>query len=146
MVAMTVQALIAGKGGAVPTIKSDTTLHDVIERLERENAGALVVTDDDERIFGIITERDIARGLKTFGRNVVDKPVRELMTSNVIVCDIGEPLSKVLELMDRYQIHYVPITCAGLLCGIITMLDLVKYRLAEIEAEATALRSYIAGR
>jgi predicted transcriptional regulator len=67
------------------------------------------------------------------------------MTTNVIVCDIGEPLSKVLELMDRYQIHYVPITCDGLLCGIITMLDLVKYRLAEIEAEATAMRSYIAG-
>jgi CBS domain-containing protein len=143
---MTVQALIAGKGHAVPTIKSDTTLQDVIERLERENAGALVVTDDNERILGIVTERDIARGLRTFGRDVVDKPVPELMTRNVIVCEIGEPLPKVLELMDRYQIHYVPITCNGLLCGIITMLDLVKYRLAEIEAEANALRSYIAGR
>ena len=119
---MTVKALIAGEGRAVPTIKSDTTLQDVIERLERENAGALVVTDDNECILGIITERDIARGLKTFGRNVVDKSVRELMTTNVIVCDIDEPLSRVLELMDRYQIHYVPITCAGVLCGIITML------------------------
>jgi CBS domain-containing protein len=65
---MTVQALVASKGHAVPTIKSDTTFQDVIERFEHENAGALVVTDDNERILGIITERDIARGLKTFGR------------------------------------------------------------------------------
>lgn len=65
------------------------------------------------------------------------------MTKDVITCDISEPLSKVLELMDKHQIHYVPITKAGLLCGIINMLDLVKYRLEEIEHEANELKTYI---
>jgi predicted transcriptional regulator len=68
------------------------------------------------------------------------------MSKNVISIDIGESLSKVLGLMDQYQIHYLPVTEGGSLCGIINMLDLVKYRLAEIELEAEALKDYVAGR
>jgi CBS domain-containing protein len=108
--------------------------------------GALVVTDDNKRILGIITERDIARGLKTHGRDVVDKPLLELMTQEVISVDISEPLSKVLGLMDQHRIHYIPVTEGGSLCGIINMLDLVRYRLAEIETEAKSLKDYVAGR
>jgi CBS domain-containing protein len=105
-----------------------------------------VVTDDNKRILGIITERDIARGLKTYGRNVVDKPLLELMTKEVISVDIGEALTKVFGLMDQHQIHYIPVTKDGTLCGIIDMLDLVKYRLVEIETEANLLKDYVAGR
>jgi len=144
---MSVQQLIKGKGPFVPVIRSDLTLEDAINQLDIDNAGALVVTDNNQNVLGIITERDIARGLKTFGRNVVDRPLRDLMTKDVISCDINQPLSTVLELMDKYQIHYVPITKDGLLCGIINMLDLVKYRLREIEREADELKTYItAGR
>ncbi len=143
---MSVSRLLAGKGHDVPMIRSDTTLQDVIDKLELDNAGALVVTDDGSRILGIITERDIARGLKSYGRHVVDRSIGDLMARNVIVCDIDQPLTTVLELMDKHQIHYVPITRNGRLCGIINILDLVKYRLAEIASEAAALRSYIIGR
>src|SRR6185312_16883536 len=122
-------------------IKSDLLLSDVIDQLDLDRAGALVVTDDKKRIRGIITEHDIARGLKRYGRNVVDKPLAELMTKEVITVGINEPLSAVLGLMDQHQIHYVPVTDRGSLCGIINMLDLVKYRLAEIESEADALKA-----
>ena len=143
---MTVSALLKGKGRFVPIISSDVTINDVIDRLEIDKAGALVVTDDNQNILGIITERDIARGLKTHGRNVVDKPVRELMSRNVLTCDVDQPVDGVLRLMDEHQIQYVPITKNGMLYGIINMLDLVKYRLQEIDAEAKALKAYVAGR
>ena len=142
---MSVHLLLKGKGNFVPVIRSTLTLKDVIDQLDVDSAGALVVTDDGQNILGIITERDIARGLKTFGRDVVDRPLSEIMTKDVISCDINQPLGTVLQLMDQHQIHYVPITKTGQLCGIINMLDLVKYRLAEIEAEANELKAYVTG-
>lgn len=143
---MSVRNLLKAKGTFVPVIRSDLSLNDVIDQLEIDQAGALVVTDDNSSILGIVTERDIARGLKSYGRDVVDRPLRELMTEDVICVDINEPLSKVLELMDRHQIQYIPITESGALCGIVNMLDLVKHRLDEIETEANALKAYVSGR
>ena len=142
---MSVQRLLKGKGSFVPIIRSDLLLSDVIEQLDLDRAGALVVTDDNKRILGIITEHDIARGLQRYGRSVVDKRLTELMTKEVITVGINEPLSAVLGLMDQHQVHYVPVTDRGSLCGIINMLDLVKYRLAEIESEADALKAYVSG-
>jgi CBS domain-containing protein len=139
---MTVEALLKEKSRFVPIISSNVTIGDVIDKLEIDKAAALVVTDDNETILGIITERDIARGLKKFGRNVVDKPVSELMTCGVRTCELDQSVEAVLRLMDEYQIHYVPITRHGLLYGIINMLDLVKFRLAQIDAEARALKAY----
>lgn len=143
---MSVRQLLKGKGTFVPVIRSDLLLNDVVDQLEIDSVGALVVTDDDSEILGIITERDIARGLKSHGRHVVDRPLRELMTEKVVTVDVNEPVSTVLELMDKHQIHYVPVTEDGALCGIINMLDLVKYRLAEIETEANGLKDYVGGR
>ena len=95
---MSVRKLLKGKGTFVPVIGSNVTLNEVIAQLEIDKAGALVVTDDNRNILGIITERDIARGLKTYGRNVVDRPVMEIMTARVITADIEEPIETVLEL------------------------------------------------
>lgn len=142
---MTIQALLDAKGRFVPMIASNVLVSDVIDKLEIDKAGALVVTDDNLHILGIITERDIARGVKAFGRNVVDKPVGALMTQDVQTCDASQPVEDVLRLMDEKQIQYVPITKNGMLYGIINMLDLVKYRLSQIDAEANALKSYITG-
>jgi CBS domain-containing protein len=143
---MSVQTLLKSKGRFVPIISSDVTIADVIDKLEVDKAGALVVTDDNQKILGLITERDIARGLKAFGRNVVDRPVADLMTRHVHTCDVSQPVEHVLRLMDDKQVQYVPITKNGQLFGIINMLDLVKYRLSEIDAEARALKAYVAGR
>ena len=143
---MSVKLLIKEKGSFVPVIRSNLTLDDVINQLDIDNVGGLIVTDDNSEILGIITEHDIARGLKEHGRNVVDRPLRDLMTKDVISVDINEPLTRVLELMDQHRIHYLPVTERGSLCGIINMLDLVRYRLKEIELEASALKDYVAGR
>jgi CBS domain-containing protein len=142
---MSIQALLDQKGRFVPIISSDVTVNDVIDKLEIDKAGALIVTDDNQTILGIITERDIARGLKTYGRNVVDDPVRHLMTNVVRTCDVSQSVEDVLRLMDEYQVQYVPITKHGFLYGIINMLDLVKHRLTQLSAEAAALKDYVAG-
>lgn len=143
---MTVQKLLRDKGSFVSVIRSDVRVQDVIDQLEADDVAALVVSDDNRNILGIISSRDVVHGLKRFGRDVADKPVGELMRHEVVTCDIGEPMTRVLELMDANQIRHVPITTDGTLCGIINMLDVVKYRLKEIETEAEALREYVAGR
>src|SRR5437868_5434794 len=142
---MSIRTLLSRKGRFVPIISSEVTVADVIDKLEIDKAGALVITDDSHTILGIITERDNARGLKRFGRNVVDKPVRDLMSTKVRTCDVDEPVESVLRLMNEFQIENVPVTNDGQLYGIITMLDLVRYRLSEIDSEARALRAYVVG-
>jgi CBS domain-containing protein len=142
---MTVQRLLDGKGSFVPVISYDATVREAIAQLEIDNVGALVVTDDKRRILGLLSERDIVRGMKAYGRDIWEKLVSELMTRKVVTCDIGEPMASVLQLMDEYQIRHVPITRDGLLCGIVSILDVIKYRLAEIDAEARALKAYVAG-
>jgi CBS domain-containing protein len=142
---MTIKRLLKNKGAYVPSIPSQATVREVIKQLDLDNAGALVVTDDDQRILGLISERDIVRALQLHGTAAVDMPVRQLMSTVVHSCDVGEPLSNVLELMDHHQIRHVPITAGGNLCGIINMLDVVKYRLEEIRTEADALKAYVTG-
>lgn len=143
---MTVQKLIEGKGSFVSIVRPHVRVDDVIHQLEADDVSAIVVSDDDQNIFGIVSPGDIVRGLKTFGRNVGDRAVNELMTRKVVSCDIREPLIKIYKLMDNHQIRHVPITENGRLCGIINILDVIKYRLAEIQEEAEALKDYIAGR
>lgn len=142
---MTVRNLLDSKGRFVSSIGSDVRVQDVVDQLETDDVAALVVTDDNERILGIISGRDIVRGVKQFGPEVANRPVGDLMTRRVITCDIGEPLEEILNLMDTHQIRHVPITEDENLCGIINMLDVVKYRLKEIQTEAEALKEYVAG-
>jgi CBS domain-containing protein len=142
---MTIRHLLKSKGSYVPSIGSDATVRHVLEQLDLDDAGALVVTDDEEKILGIISERDVVRALKTQGLSALDQPARALMPNVVRTCDINEPISRVLELMDKHQFRHVPITSNNRLCGIIHMLDVVKYRLGEIRAEADALKAYAAG-
>jgi CBS domain-containing protein len=138
---MTVQRLLRGKGAFVPVIHSDATLQEVIDRVDiDEDFGTVVVSDDHKKILGIMSERDIARGLKTHGRDVLQKPVRDLMTRKVVTCDVSEPLATVLALMEKHKIPHVPITRDGAVCGIIDMYDIVKYRLDAVDAVASALR------
>ena len=138
---MTVQRLLRGKGALVPAIHSDATLQELIDSLDMDDDfGTVVVTDDQKRISGIMSERDVARGLKAYGRDVLQKPVRDLMTRRVVTCDVGEPLATVLELMEKHKVPHVPITRDGVVCGIIDLQDIVKYRLDAIDAVACALK------
>ena len=142
---MTVKSLLQDKGNYVSVIRSNDRVQEVIDRLEADDVSALVVSDDNQDILGIVSNGDVVRGLQQFAGEVVEKPVSALMTRDVVACDIGEPMSKILELMDAHQIRHVPITSNGKLCGIINMLDVVKYRLKEMELETEALKNYVAG-
>ena len=142
---MSIIALLKVKGRFVPSISSGLTVADAIDKLDFDQAGALVVMNANDEIEGIITERDIARGLKKYGRDVVDMPIREIMTAKVPTCELSESVEAVLRLMDEQQVEHVPIVNSGRLYGIINMLDLVKYRLSQIDAEAAALKAYVAG-
>jgi CBS domain-containing protein len=130
---MTVRRLLEKKGRFVSVAPPTARVQDIVDQLERDDVAAVVISA-------------IAHGLKQFGRDVVDRPVWDLMTREVATCDIGEPLSRVYELMDEHQVRHIPITDGGALCGIINTLDVVKHRLAEIDAEAAALKEYISGR
>ena len=143
---MTVRRLLAGKGDFVPTVPSDAKVNDAISQMELDEAGALVVTDEALQILGIISERDIVRALKASGINALDAPISSVMTRDVITCDFEQPVNRILQLMDEHQIRHVPILKDGELHGIIDMLDLVKYRLNELELETNVLRDYVTGR
>jgi len=143
---MTVRRLIAGKGGFVSVAPPDALVKDIVDQLENDDVAAVVVSKDGRAIEGIVSGRTIASGLKLHGKDVLDRPVSEIMTREVVTCDIGEPLKTVYELMDRHHIRHVPITENGELCGIINMLDVVRYRLSELSAEAEALKEYVSGR
>jgi len=143
---MTVRKLLGSKGNFVPFVRPDSTIADVLEILEADEAAALVVTRDERTIDGIITEKDVVRALRTNGPTVAQKLVSDIMTRDVITCEFGQPITSILQLMDDHQVHHVPITENGELCAIINMLDLVKYRLGELELEATSLKEYVAGR
>ncbi len=143
---MTVRKLLGSKGSFVPFIRPDSTIADVVEILEVDDAGALVVTRDEKAIEGIITEKDVVHALHIDGPEVLKRSVADHMPRDVITCERGKPITAILQLMDEHQVHHVPITENGELCGIINMLDLVKYRLSQIEVEANSLKEYVAGR
>src|SRR6185436_7787497 len=92
-VCMTIRQLLKNKGSYVPSIRSDASVRDVLDQLDLDNAGALVVTDKHDNIVGLISERDIVRGLQKEGIATVDAPVRRLMSNVVYTCDINDPLS-----------------------------------------------------
>lgn len=143
---MTVRKLLKEKGNFVSVADPGSKVQDIIDQLDRDDTAAVVISGDGRTVDGIISTRSIARGLKAFGQGVVDRPVGDLMTREVITCDIGEPLNRLYELMDEHQVRHIPITEGGELRGIINTLDVVKYRLGEINAEAEAMKEYIAGR
>ncbi|GAB5388769.1 MAG: CBS domain-containing protein [Alphaproteobacteria bacterium] len=141
---MTVAKAVAEKKGAVQTVKPDATIAETATILAGANIGAVVVSQDGSKIDGIISERDIVRGLASDGPGVMDWPVRQLMTADVITCAAADTLGKVMAVMTAKRIRHLPICDGdGGLTGILSIGDVVKQRLADVQAEADAMRSYI---
>lgn len=140
---MTVQRILNIKGTAVPTILPDATIVNVIARLEAEGSGVLVISSDGKAIEGIISERDIVRGLHQFGTDAMAKKVTELMTEKVLTCEAKDRVAGVMAMMGEMQIRHVPVVHHGNLAGMVSMRDIIKLRLDEVQAEADAMRTYI---
>ena len=139
---MTIAAVIRGKGSDVETISADARLLDAVSRLGEKRIGALLVIEQD-RIAGIMSERDVIYRLRDHGPEVLDWPVSKVMTAPAITAESSTSVLSALALMTQRRIRHLPVVDSGNLKGIVSIGDLVKYRMERIEAEADAMRSYI---
>lgn len=140
---MTVERILKSKGSYAPVVVPDAKISDVIAAIEAEEVGALVVSKDGRSIDGIISERDIVLGLREFGPAILDKKVADLMTSNVVTCQADDPIAGVMAMMDQQRIRHIPIVDEGELAGIVSIRDIIKLRLDEVQRDADAMREYI---
>ena len=141
---MDVASILRTKGSSVATASPEATITDIAARLKQEKIGALVVSDDGVKVLGIISERDIVRGLADHGPNLLEKRADDLMTAEVFTCTPNDTTGDLMAVMTERRIRHIPVTEDGALCGIVSIGDVVKDRLDEIEREANALRDYVA--
>ena len=139
---MTIAAVLRGKGHEVETITAEARLLDAVRRLGEKRIGALPVVEAG-RIVGIISERDIIYCLREHGPQVLESPVSRAMTAPAITADLQTQVLSALALMTQRRIRHLPIVESGEIRGIVSIGDLVKYRMECIEAEAEAMREYI---
>ena len=142
---MNVETILRTKGRAVATIRPDETIGAAVDALISRNIGALVVTEDGERVGGIISERDIVHALTNHGANLLSLKIAEVMTRRVITCEPSDTIEKLMAEMTNRRIRHFPVVQDGRLCGIVSIGDVVKNRLDEVEFEARSMRSFIAG-
>jgi len=142
---MNVETILRHKGRRVMTIRRDAPLAEAIELLHRHGIGALVVSDDGESVDGILSERDIVVALDRWGAGLLDLAVAGVMTAPAITCEPGDTVAELMAEMTNRRIRHFPVVAGGRLWGIVSIGDLVKSRLDEVEYEAHSLRSFIAG-
>ena len=139
---MTIAAILSRKGSEVATIGAEDRVSAAVATLGQRRIGALPVVDNGQ-IVGIMSERDVIYCLRDHGAEVLGWPVSRVMTSPAITADPGTGVLAVLALMTERRIRHLPVVAGGQLVGIVSIGDLVKYRMDRIEAEADAMRSYI---
>jgi CBS domain-containing protein len=137
---MSVASILKAKGAHVETTRPNVTLYTVVWSLKVKGIGAQVVSEDGTTVLGLISERDIVRGLTEHGTKLLTLPVSELMTSPAVTCTPGESIRAVMARMTRYRVRHLPVVEDGKLCGIVSLGDVVKHRLDELELEANVLR------
>ena len=140
---MKVAAILKGKGDTVVTATPEDTVASVADILKREGIGAVVVRGAGGSVAGILSERDIVRAIPAKGADLLESRVADLMTRDVITCTPDTEVDEVRKLMTEGRFRHVPVLADGKLAGIVSVGDVVKLRLDELEAEAGALRSYI---
>ena len=139
---MSIQSILDHKGSKVVTIAPDTRVGAAALRLRLEHIGAIVITGEDRHIEGILSERDIVEGLTEHGAAVIDLPVSALMSRNVRTCKPDAEIRDVMRLMTLHRIRHVPVAENGILRGIVSIGDVVKSRLEDMELETNVLRDY----
>jgi len=140
---MNVAAILRQKGRAVTTAPPTTTLLDVAHKLAAKRIGAIVIVGARGEVAGIISERDIVRSLAQQGPGCLTQPVSEAMTKQVVTCQETETLDELMAMMTARRFRHLPVVTDGALVGIISIGDVVKHHVAEVEMEATAMREYI---
>ncbi len=140
---MQVARVLRTKGTDVATVAAETSVREALAVLAERRIGALVVSPDGARIDGILSERDVAHGLHEHGAEVLDRPVSAIMTATVHTCVPDADIRELAELMTAQRVRHVPVLDGGVLAGIVSIGDVVKARLDELETERKALVDYI---
>lgn len=140
---MRVSGILAAKGDDVATIRSSATLADVVTALNDRRVGALVVSDDGRTIDGIVSERDVVMRLASEGTTTLDQPVAAVMTTEVLTCTPADTAEHLMRQMTEHRARHFPVVVDGELAGIVSIGDVVKWRVTELEDETRHLHDYI---
>ncbi len=140
---MRVRDVLASKGSAVATIGPAGSVTELVASLAERNVGALVVVDEAGALVGIISERDVARALHSHGVAALQLTVTDLMTTSVQTCAPGDEVRTLARTMTEGRFRHMPVLDGGALAGIVSMGDIVKNRIDELETEHDQLMGYI---
>jgi len=139
---MTIAAILQGKGGEVVHVRSSDSVLSAVQLLAERRIGCVPVVDDGQ-VVGIFSERDLVYRVAIDGAAVLEQPVSAVMTAPAITIDDQTPVMSGLSMMTKRRIRHLPVVVDGALVGLISIGDLVKYRIDRIESEAAAMRDYI---
>jgi CBS domain-containing protein len=140
---MRISDIIRRKGDGVVTIRSDATVLELLEILEKHRIGAVVVSDDGLTVTGIVSERDVVRHLHTDGVGVLDKTVAMIMTKDVQTCTPQDGIEDLARVMTEHRVRHIPVVVDGKVVGIVSIGDIVKGRIDELQTERDHLVGYI---
>lgn len=143
---MLVSAILKTKGSTIITTKPGNSVAEAAHILHVNKIGAILAVDDQGAIAGILSERDIVRGLAVHGATILDQPVSSLMTARVVTCRPDDSIASLMSRMTEGRFRHMPVVSEGRLVGVISIGDVVKFRLAEYTHEVESLRDYVAGR
>ena len=141
---MTVKSILEEKGREVVTLGPSETIENAIRTLAERRIGALVITSGDNRIAGILSERDVVRIIAAEGADALKKPLSAAMTSRVLTCTASHTVNDVMETMTEGRFRHLPVEVDGFLVGIVSIGDVVKRRIRDVEREAEDIKAYIA--
>mgnify|MGYP001206623670 CR=1 FL=1 len=141
---MNVASILKTKGRAVTTVRPNASLLDCTKKLGPKKIGAIVVVGDNGHVTGIISERDIIRAISEHGAHALNMMVSEVMTRSVVSCQEMSAIDDVMEMMTKGRFRHLPVIEDDSLVGIISIGDVVKYHVAEVEMEVSAMRNYLA--
>jgi CBS domain-containing protein len=143
---MKIRDVLQGKGAAVEVIGPDAPLREVVAQLGAHRIGALVVTDEEGLVVGIVSERDVVRSLAADGPDALTRPVRGVMSTPVTTCSADDDVVLLMTIMTDRRIRHVPVVDEGRLAGIVSIGDVVKSRVDQLEHDRKELLEYVSAR
>ena len=139
---MSIESILQQKGKKVITVTPATRVGAAAHRMRLEVIGAIIVSENGKHIDGILSERDIVHGLTQHGAEVIDMPVSALMSHHVMTCNPEDSIAHVMRLMTQHRIRHVPVVSGNILEGVVSIGDVVKSRLSDMELETNVLRDF----
>jgi len=143
---MHVADILKAKGDAVHTVRPDQTIEHLVHRLRMEGVGAMIVSAGGDAVDGIISERDVVLGLTEHGTDIMRMSIADLMTRAVVTCSPADTIAHVARVMTQRRIRHLPVVDGRKVVGIVSVGDVVKQRMDELELETNVLRDYAVSR